>query len=127
MESALYDLVEPFEDALRDKNNEIDDLEFELEEGHHNVCCKFSRWIDRGSRYKEPINVQVSFIDYLVFKVFGATAFMNRYADYMTEIIFQEYISMDENIKYKKHQYEYKVSEDCNRGCNFFCTWILQW
>tara|TARA_B100002019_G_scaffold168451_1_gene145674 strand:- start:5296 stop:5490 length:195 start_codon:yes stop_codon:yes gene_type:complete len=37
---------------------------------------------DRGSRYKEPINVQVSFIDYLVFKVFGATAFMNRYADY---------------------------------------------
>ena len=53
-----------------------------------------------GSRYKEPINVQVSFIDYLVFKVFGATAFMNRYADYR-EIIFQEYISMDENIKYK--------------------------
>ena len=32
LESALYDLVEPFEDALRDKNNEIDDLEFELEE-----------------------------------------------------------------------------------------------
>ena len=29
LESALYDLVEPFEDALRDKNNEIDDLEFE--------------------------------------------------------------------------------------------------
>ena len=32
LESAIYDLVEPFEDALRDKNNEIDDLEFELEE-----------------------------------------------------------------------------------------------
>ena len=47
LESALYDLVEPFEDALRDKNNEIDDLEFELEE-HHNVCCKFSRCIRSG-------------------------------------------------------------------------------
>ena len=32
LESAIYNLVEPFEDALRDKDNEIDDLEFELEE-----------------------------------------------------------------------------------------------
>ncbi len=32
LESAIYDLVEPFEEALRDKNNEIDDLEYELEE-----------------------------------------------------------------------------------------------
>ena len=32
LESAIYDLVEPFEDALRDKDNEIDELEYELEE-----------------------------------------------------------------------------------------------
>ena len=32
LESAIYDLVEPFEDALRDKENEIDELEYELEE-----------------------------------------------------------------------------------------------
>lgn len=32
LESAMYDLVEPFEDAVRDKGIEIDDLEFELEE-----------------------------------------------------------------------------------------------
>ena len=35
LESAIYNLVEPFEDALRDKNNEIDDLEFELEEAEY--------------------------------------------------------------------------------------------
>lgn len=32
LESAMYDLVEPFEDAVRDKGIEIDDLEYELEE-----------------------------------------------------------------------------------------------
>lgn len=32
LESAMYDLVEPFEDAVRDKGIEIDDLEWELEE-----------------------------------------------------------------------------------------------
>ena len=29
LESAMYDLVEPFEDAVRDKGIEIDDLEWE--------------------------------------------------------------------------------------------------
>jgi len=32
LESAMFDLVEPFEDAVRDKGIEIDDLEWELEE-----------------------------------------------------------------------------------------------
>ena len=29
---AIYDLVEPFEEALRDKGNEIDDIEWEIED-----------------------------------------------------------------------------------------------
>lgn len=33
LESAIYNLVEPFEDKVRDLGCEIDDLEFELEEG----------------------------------------------------------------------------------------------
>ena len=32
LESAIYDLVEPFEDKKRDLDNEKDDLEFELED-----------------------------------------------------------------------------------------------
>lgn len=33
LESAIYDLVEPFEEKKRDIDNEKDDLEWELEEG----------------------------------------------------------------------------------------------
>ena len=32
LESAIYDLVEPFEEALRDKSNEIDEIEWEIED-----------------------------------------------------------------------------------------------
>jgi len=32
---------------------------------------------DRGSRSKEPINVRVSLIDYLVYKVFGSEMFLD--------------------------------------------------
>ena len=32
LESAIYDLVEPFEEALRDKGNEIDEIEWEIED-----------------------------------------------------------------------------------------------
>ena len=32
LESAIYDLVEPFEDAKRDIDNEINELEWELED-----------------------------------------------------------------------------------------------
>lgn len=32
---------------------------------------------DRGSSFKEPINVQVSLFEYLVYKVFGSKMFMD--------------------------------------------------
>ena len=32
LESAIYELVEPFEDKLRDIENEYDELEWEIEE-----------------------------------------------------------------------------------------------
>jgi len=38
LESAIYDLVEPFEDKLRDIENEHDELEWEIEEKEEMSC-----------------------------------------------------------------------------------------
>ena len=54
----------------------------------------------RGDHYKTPINIQVSFIDYLVFKIFGNGKFLDRLNKKHNQQFNQDYF---EGVKICKH------------------------